>query len=240
MPRSGSIDLFHALEDYQQQDVLTLIELFTSQDPRGIEQMIAEDPVTEHVVEKAAEWTEGEYQQVEFDGAWVTCVKGPEVKAGDTIGFFQHGDANGRHGWSLNGEVIEYETPFQRFAKRMEMLAGFDRNRREQADEMREVMAEWVGELEGPYKARIERFRAQSPDFDVEGGGYEVYPVVMAQRIERHCREHGITADEFHDLPYEEQKPVIHAGKPDTYGISGHQFGMACVLARAVMAGGDI
>lgn len=233
---STVMDILPLLEGYQQRDVEHLVDLLAHQDPRGIEQMIAEDPQTTHVVEKVRTYEEGKHE-ITFDGGWGTIVTGvPKIAVGDIVGLFQEGDANGRHGWSLNGDVVEYETPFERFASRLKMLAGFDRDNREMLDRSRDDLARWTAEMEGPYAARIERFRAQNPAFDVESGGYEIYPVLMAQRIERHCREQGITVVAFRDLGYDEQKVVVHAGAEDKYGISGHQFDSACSLARAVMA----
>lgn len=225
------------LDDWQLKDVEELAKLHTGADARGLAQMIADDESFEEItVEKVGPWTEGEVQAIEWDNGWCTGVQGPEVKVGDAVRLY--GRFGGpRHGWALNGEVVEWKTPWERYAERIEMLAEHDRRRREHYDEAKPKLEAWIAELRGPYRDRIDRFRAEREDFDVESGTYEVYPVLMAQRIEAWVRENDSSVDAFKALSYDEQKPILHAGQPDDYGISGHQFEAACGLARAVVEG---
>lgn len=230
------------LEDWQQRDVEALAELHTQRDPRTISEMIADDPSYDVRVEKAD--YDGDGTSVTFADNMGTYLKGPEVKAGDTVTFYNGSRmsllAAPRHGWALNDQVIEWKTEWERFAERIAMLAAHDRSRREHYEQARADLADWYAQLTGPYRARIDRFRAQDADFDVQSGTYETYPVLMAQRIERWCRRHDTTVEAFRDLGQDAQSRVLHAGKPDTYGISGHQFDSACGLAAAVMDGATI
>jgi hypothetical protein len=242
------------LEDYQQADVDTLASLYAAHDPRGLEQMIAEDKYEDVTAEKVTRG-KGNGYEVGFDGSLCTFFTMPEgktIRVGDTIRLFLTGPVFGgrRHGFAVNGEVIEYETPWDRFAERMAMLARHDHERRERFAKEKVDIDRWYALLRSPYSDRIDRFRAKKADFDLNGGSYEVYPVLMAQRIEDWCREQTETPEgdftdeqalhivkQFRELPHDEQEPVIHGGEDDTYGISGHQFDSACGLARAVLSG---
>ncbi len=245
------------LEDYQQRDIEELRRLFLADDPRGLEQMIAEDEYTDAVVEKATKHRDG--YEITMDGnlgtLFLRMPEGKPIKVGDTIRFYQSGPLFGgmRHGFAVNGEVIEYETPWDRFATRMAMLARHDHERREDFTKVKPDIDRWYTMLRSPYKDRIDRFRRERADFDLNGGSYEIYPVLMAQRIEDWLRSYGWVNDvpvveddaalaavrSFRDLPQEEQSTVIHGGEPDSYGISGHQFDSACGLARVVLTGGQ-
>lgn len=239
------------LEDYQRRDTERLAELHTSEDPRSIAEMIADDSYDTIIVDKAER--DGDRTTISWDHGMTTSVKGPEVKIGDSVRFYggaRLGDM--RHGWALNGEVIEWQTPWERFAKRIEMLAEHDRKRRERAEAERAQVDEWLPLLHGPYRERIERFRREKPDFDLNGGTYEVYPVLMAQRIEAWVRERHPDAKpatwgdavalvkELESLPYDEQSPVLHAGADDKYGVSGHQVGSAFGMAARVLMGAAV
>jgi len=243
------------LEDYQRGDLRALEGLFSEHDPRGLEQMIAEDHYVEVVVERASDPWENGSQEIRFDRYTATVLDMPDGKRvcqGDTVRFYQEGEGllgGRRHGFAVNGEVIEWQTPWERFAKRMAMLAGFDRRRREEFKRGKTDIDRWYALLRGPYKARIDRLRAAAPDFDLQGGTYEIYPVLMAQRIEHYVRHQGSSEaplgpheliESFRALAHEDQAEVIHGGEPDTYGISGYQFDCACAMAAHVLAGREI
>lgn len=232
-------------------DVDELRRLHELEDPRTIEQMIADDPFDEVIVEKAER--HGESTTISWDHGTTTSVKGPEVKVGDSVRFYggsRLGDVH--HGWALNGKVIEWQTPWERLARRIAWQADYDRRKRERIIDERAQVSEWLDLLRGPYKARIERFRREKPTFDMDGASYETYPVLMAQRIEEWVREQHPDAapanrdeavalvKELEDKPYDEQAKVLHAGQEDKYGVSGHQVGFAFGLAANVLLGEPI
>lgn len=249
----------YPLEGWQQGDCDHLAALHAAADRRSLAEMIADDYYDEIVVETAERGGDVErggdaYTTISWDHGTTGAVKGPEVKVGDRVWFYGGARLGDRHhGWALNGKVIEWDTPWERFAERIAMLAGHDRGRRKRAEEARAQVDEWLAELRGPYRERIERFHREKPTFDMDDGTYETYPVLMAQRLERwaRCEVHADTATltddearriigEFRDLPYDEQGKVVHGADGDKYGISGHQFDSACGLARAVLAGAVI
>jgi hypothetical protein len=244
-----------SLEDYQQGDIEDLRQLFLSKDPRSLKEMIAADYHATYLIEKATRYEDDPTRwTIDFDGGWTTGIQMPderEVKAGDTIWIYGKGIGYQRHGFAINGEVIEWQTPWERFAERIKMLAGFDRDKRERAEEEHAQVDEWLKELKGPYLERVERQIAKDPTFFIQGATYEVYPALMAQRVESWVREKHPDADpdwdealvfvkEFEALPYKKQKPVLHGGKEDKFGVSGHQVDFALGLAAHVLSGDDI
>jgi hypothetical protein len=243
--------------DWQDRDLEVLRELQDAQDPRGLEQMIADDHYIEVQVESATKGGGG--FEVSFNEGLCTFLRvsdDKEIKAGDTLRFYQTGSSlmgGLRHGFAVNGEVLEWKTPWERFAERIAMLARHDRENRESYTARKASIDKWCAEFTGPYAVRVGRLRVHKPDFDVNGGIYEVYTVLMAQRIEGWVRRETETPEidmdereargyvgEFRKLPYDEQAKVIHAGEPDEYGISGHQFDCACGMATAVLMGREV
>lgn len=241
------------LQDYMERDIEKLRELFLTEDPSGLEEMVARDDFIDVIVEKVRKGDAGYEITVEGSlGTFLPMPEGKKIVVGDTLRFYMSGPLFGgrRHGWAVNGEVIEYETPWDRFATRMAMLARRDHERRENFAKVKPDIDRWYTMLRRPYRDRIDLFRAEKTDFDLNGGAYEIYPVLMAQRIEDWCREQTETPEgplpdeyalyiikQFRDLSHDEQKPVIHGEEEDAYGISGHQFDCACALARFVLAG---
>lgn len=243
------------MDDWQTRDIEDLAALFTEKDPRSLSEMIATDQVSEYIVEKATRDDNG--WEISFDDGLVGFFRTDEpIKAGDTLGLFCDGRSafgSMRHGFSINGKVIEYKTPWERYADRIVMLAEHDRRHRETADESRRRVEEWIGHLRGPYRDRIERFIARDPMFVIESGMYETYPVLMGQRVETWVREQHPELEapvpwdkavalvkELESKPYEDQAVVLHAGQGDEYGVSGHQVDSAFGLAAAVLSGREV
>lgn len=228
-------------------DFPRLSDLAASTDPRTITEMIEAEPYEVFTVEKAERSKDGESTTVEFDGGLGTSLKGPEVKVGDTIWLYTGGRpafGSERHGWALNGKVIEWQTPWERFAERVRWLADNDRRKREEFEKNREQMDARYEALPVAFKKRIDRFRAERADFRIDSEAYEMAAVVDGAKIAEHLRPkvpEGESAKDtvqaFYDLPWSEQKALI----PDLDdGHSGNTFGGACMLARADLDGEDL
>jgi len=254
------------LKDYQFGDAMTLVDLFLSKDARTIEEMVADEEQHEYVVERVGKLEKDNMQEISFDGGLTGGFQIPEgrpiAEVGDRITLYSVGPVFGgrRRGFSLNGELYEYLTPWEQFAQRMAMLAEHDRRHRERAVAERAQVDQWLEDLEGPFKARIIRFREKDPLFDMVGGTYETYPCLMAQRIAKYVAltngwwldpetyvADGVDPEEirskindFHESDQIKQREVIHAGKDDAYGISGHQFDFACGMALNAMVQGVV
>jgi hypothetical protein len=211
--------------------------------------MIAEDAAYEDTIVKKVEVKDG-HATIEREDGWSMTVTIPEGKdapqPGDSLRVYGRGIGFSFYGYAINGDVWKWETPFERFATRIKMLAAHDRGRREHLDKSRPDLGCWYAELHGPFKARIDRFRLR-PDFEVEHGSYETYPVLMAQRIAAWVEDNQMvdeaqkaTVERFREMAYEDQSKVLHGDEPDKYGISGHQFDSACGLALAALEGKEI
>ncbi len=176
-------------------DVDEFARLKAEQDPRTVEEMIAADQYEDVVIETAER--SGGATTICWDRGTCTSVVGPEVKVGDTVRMYggaHVGDQ--RHGWALNGEVVEWETPWERFARRVEWLAGYDRQKRADFARHRARMDADYEALPPAFKARIDRFRAERPDFRIDSEGYEMAAVKDGALFARTAREHAKAPEE--------------------------------------------
>lgn len=222
------------------------------EDPRTIEQMQAEDRYEDIVVEKARRSDDG-YTTVSWNDGITTSLKGPEVKVGDTVRMFGGASlGDQRHGWALNGDVIEWQTPWERFADRIAWLAKYDREQRERFVAEQAELDSKYDELPPPLKARIDRFRAKDPTFRIKSESYEMAAVHDAPKIavalagqQGWSLDENLFADQdeetvvevvkaFYDLRYDQQKALVPTLNE---GHSGNTFGAAVNLARALLAG---
>lgn len=165
-------------------------QLLDAEDGRTIGEMIAEDPHTEYVVERVERGKDG--TTVYLDGSLCTYLPGPEINVGDTVWIYDGGHGglgSERHGWALNGEVVEWKTPLERVAERLRWLADHDRKKREQFVEERMKLDADFAALPTPLKERIERFRVESPDFRVKSESYELFCCVEAAKFAAAARD---------------------------------------------------
>lgn len=236
-------------------DIAQLRALKGDQDPRTIEEMIAADTTAETVtVDEVRATDDQEQHEVHVKDSFAIVLKGPQPKVGDEVTLYG-GFGHPIYGWALNGQIVKYETPWERFAERMAMLAGFDRQRREDFARNKAQLDEKYEALPAPLKARIDRFRNESADFRVQSEGYEMAAVGDAPKIARALAEqHGWTLDDdlrvtddgvtratikdavqaFYDLGYEAQKALVPDLEP---GHSGNTFGGAVSLAAGLLTG---
>lgn len=225
-------------------DVDEFARLKADDDPRTIDEMVAADEYIDITVEKATRYEDESGWTIEWDsmGTGVTAPPEVHVNPGDTIRFYGlTGDGFGgqRHGWALNGFLIEWLTPWERFAERVQWLANYDREKRERFVKERDEMDTRYEALSAPLKARIDRFRAERADFRIDSEGYEMFACVDADHIANLLRprieageDPDAVVDEFKDLPWDDQ---VAAGIQE--GHSGNTFGGACMMARRLLKG---
>lgn len=223
-------------------DVDEFAALQASKDARTIEEMIADDPFEEWPIESVEPHDDGWYT-VGFDRCTVTSIMMPEgksVKVGDMLRLYPGGFGL-RHGFAINGEVIEWKTPWERFAERVKWLAEHDRRKRENFARDKDELDRKYESLPAPLKARIDRFRAADPKFRVDAEAYEMAAVWDAPKIADALRpevdagdDPEVVVNRFRDLSFEEQNAKV----PDLdQGHSGNTFGGAVQLAYRLLAG---
>lgn len=213
--------------------------LLGSEDGRTLIEMRESEPSYDVTVEKADYGGEG--TAITFDGGTGTYLPGREVKVGDTVtiwdGHEQPFLGGMRHGWALNGELIEWKTPFERVAERVQGLAKYDRDRRERIERGAEKRANDYARLPEPLKARIDRFAAEKPDFWMNGD-YELFTCVEAAKIADHLRPRAESGEDVATLIRDFYDAWDESVVSDQH--SGNTFGGACGLARALLQGNAV
>lgn len=228
------------LEDYQLSDIAKLGKIFESDDARSIEQIVADDTnYEETTISDVGKITKQNTVDVTRSDGWsmiIKCLHGKVPRIGSTLRVYGS-IGHPFYGYSIDGVLWHYETEFERFAKRMTMLAGFDRGNRERVKQAETDVDKWYAELRPPFSERVDVLRDKDPKFYLEGGSYETYPTLMAQRIHDWCKDRDGSIAEFKKLSHDEQSEIIHAGNPDKYGVSGFQFECAVGMANSVLTG---
>lgn len=165
-----------------------LAAAMSEKDGRTIEELIDSDPVSEFVVERAVRHDDS--TEVSFDGGWTTMLRGPEVKVGDTLGIY--GPMFGvRHGWSLNGAIVEWQTPLERIAERVERIAHYDREQRERYAAEKESLDAKFAALPEAFQRRIARRRENNQAFRIEFESYEMFVCTQAVAFAEQAKETG-------------------------------------------------
>lgn len=212
----------------------------------------------------AREWAGGGVIERGSHGTLGASFRLPEGRSlpteGDTVRFYGRGLGSAFHGVDVNGREVFYRTPYERLAERVRWLAQYDREQRERFVEQKDELDRRVEELPPPLKARIERFRAESPTFRQEAEAYEMAAAGDAPKIARAlAAEQGWFLDDnlcalivdqgssraraedvqeavkgFYEADYAEQQRRVPDLDP---GHSGNTFGGAVGLARALLQG---
>lgn len=127
-------------------------------------------------------------------------------------------------GMDVNGVRAFYKTDEELEAHRINQKAKYEQDQRDEFEKNKEELDRQYDGLPDVFKARIDRFRANNPNFRVEYERYEMFCCTEAVKIAEACK----TPDEvkaFKDKSYEEQRSVIDEGH------SGNTFGCAVSLA---------
>jgi hypothetical protein len=140
------------------------------------------------------------------------------------------------------GQETEYRylTYEEAEAKRAQWLLDYENEKQTQ---YRNNINEWLirsGNLDRPFRARIDRFAAADTNFWKDDGGYELFCVEQANKLYRVALTKADPAgwlDKFAAASYDEQKQMF-PGLGD--GHSGNTFGGMVGLAKAVAAGQPI
>lgn len=223
-------------------DIGEFEELKRGLDTRLIPQMKAEDDYEDSTITKVEPYTDGHGWSVSMGSLClgVPRIEGkPEPHAGDTIRVYSKGLGFAFHGIDLNGVEVFYRTPYERLAERVRWLAEYDRKQRERLAEQGSEYEAQVAALPGPLRERIKRFERQSPSFWLDSGGYELFCCTEAAKIAEALSkldrddDWALRVAWFRSLKFEEQQRIADISD----GHSGNTFGVACMLAQALLEG---
>lgn len=236
-------------------DIAEFEELKRGLDTRLVHEMKAEDDWQEGTITEVTPYSNGEGWSVSFAGdltsrgplerigtmgCGVPKIEGkPQPRVGGRLRIYGKGFGFQFHGIDLDGEEVFWRTPWERFAKRAEWLAQYDRERRERLAERGSTWAEQVLVLPEPLRKRIERFAAERRGFWLEDGGYELFCCTEAAKFAEFLTTWRT------DLPsldrvkafQDDREAQKQAGMND--GHSGNTFGGACHLAYRLLEGLD-
>jgi hypothetical protein len=130
-------------------------------------------------------------------------------------------------GMDLNGERCFLFTEAELDQHRIEELARMEKEKMERFEREREQMDKDYEALPECFKKRIDRFRANNPDFRVDYEGYELFCCNEAVKIAHACKTPE-TILKFKSKKWEVQKRMVPTLSD---GHSGNTFGCAVHLA---------
>lgn len=185
---------------------------------------------------------EGDSYILTRDDGWsmgVSITTNFKPKAGDLARYFGEGIGHPVRGVVIfpKGRTTRQASPFVVFYKTAnEQKADDDRRIGEHRAEQQETAARErdanearIAALPPEFRARIARFRAGNPEFEWEYQPYELFTCEEAIKIAATLRERGMSALDFGNLDWEEQKRLV----PTLSGEhSGNTFSMAIRLAH--------
>jgi len=153
---------------------------------------------------------------------------GVTPKIGDKLTVHTKGGTFGTiRGMDLNGNRIFWKTDEELEQERLEWLANNEREKKERFEKNKAKMDADYEALPDAFKKRIDRFRANNPDFRVEFESYELFCCMEAVKIANACKTPE-KVQEFKSLNWDEQMQMVE-GLSD--GHSGNIFGCAVTLA---------
>jgi len=134
-------------------------------------------------------------------------------------------------GLFIDGHEFFYRTPKEDEARHKEWVADKNAKDKTRYAEQKEDMDRRVQALPPALRTRIERFRANNPDFGWQFEGYELFCCEQAVAI-ADALPSAEAIHRFRDLDWDDQKKMV-PGLDD--GHSGNTFGCACVLAQSLL-----
>lgn len=178
----------------------------------------------------------GDSWQITSEDGWsfsLPKVAGIEPRVGSIARYYGEGIGRPVRGVDIDGHEVFYRTEAEEQERHRQWVEDSHRGKREKAEAERERTASRIAALPEALRRRIQKFSDTNPDFWWDFLPYELFCCEEAVKIERAMRDEvpdgsfKKALDEFHDLPYEEQKRFADLDD----GHSGNTFGMACRLA---------
>ena len=182
----------------------------------------------EHTIESVSGSREQGWT-IKLDGFWIGVpTDSPiEPKPGMHVRLYGKGFAFPVRGMILNGIPVYYRTEAEEEAKRKQDIEDSNHKQREGFLRNRDALDARVAKLPDLFRERIERFRANNPDFRWKYESYELFCCEQAVLIAEACGTVE-AVQRFHKLKWSDQKAAVPGLDS---GHSGNTFGCACSLA---------
>lgn len=167
---------------------------------------------------------------IEFDGAhcfFIPAESPVEPKPGMTMTHFGRGIGYEVRGVLLDGQCVYYRTEEEQKAKNKADTEARHAEQRAEFDKNKASIDARCDALPECFRERLDKFRANNPDFRWKYEGYELYVCEQAVVIADACKTaEGVIA--FSKLGWDEQKAKVPGLDG---GHSGNTFAAACQLA---------
>lgn len=171
---------------------------------------------------------------ITFDRGWSFGIPSDspvEPVVGMTVRQYGQGIGFEIRGCFLDGQQVFYRTKAEQDEKDRQWVVESERKQREKFERERSDMDRRYESLPPIFRARLDKFRRNNPDFRWKFEGYELFTCEQAVAFADACKTpEALKA--WAELPYEEQRRQC-PGMAD--GHSGNTFGMACRLAMDLL-----
>lgn len=187
-----------------------------------------DDQWTEYTVEKVHHYDSGGWE-VGLDSGWCFFIPADspvEPRVGMKLRQYGKGFGYCVRGCFLDGQCVFYRTEAEQDAKNKADLLERERQDREKFEANRAAIDARYDALPEIFRARIDKFRRNNPDFRWKYESYELF--VCEEAVKIASLGSAVAISDFHGLPWEQQKKMV-PGLGD--GHSGNTFGAACRLA---------
>jgi len=183
----------------------------------------------EHTITKVEDGKD--YFFVTMSDGWsigVEKLNGVEPKEGDTIRLYGKGIGCAVRGIDVNGLEVFYRTPEQEKERNRQEQEKADEEKKRKFNREKGRLDLEYDALPRAFQKRLDRFRANNPNFRWDLEDYEMIVCREAVNIANTLK----TVDEigkFREMRWEEQNKIVKALSD---GHSGNTWGCACFLAE--------
>lgn len=167
------------------------------------------------------------------DSSWIG-TRGASVRAGQPYALWGRGFGFEVRGCAVGNKVLWYESESDHANRVASEALQREAVKRDKARADLSETRERIAALPESLRTRIRRLEDNNPDFWWRFMPYELF-VCEEARLIADLLKTVESIDEFHGLPYEDQKSRV----PFSDGHSGNTFGMACMLAKVLVSGDD-
>jgi hypothetical protein len=186
----------------------------------------------DHVISEVTRGEDGWGFTME-DGLGFFCPdRGIEPHVGDTARLYGKGFGFVVRGLDINGQEIFYRTPAQREKENKRQAEQYRQDQRDRFEQNKAELDAQYDALPSVFKARVDRFRRNNPDFRWKHESYELFTCTEAVKIANHFGSPD-AINEFYHARGERQREMFPSLSD---GHSGNTFGAACRFAQIYLS----